>query len=59
MASPHVAGTAALLVPILGRDPGAIKSALQGTADDLGATGTDPYYGKGRVNTARAVGVIP
>ena len=59
MASPHVAGTAALLVPVLGRDPGAIKSALQGTADDLGVTGTDPYYGRGRLNTARAVGVIP
>ena len=59
MASPHVAGTAALLVPTLGRDPGAIKSALQGTADDLGQVGTDPAYGKGRINTARAVGVIP
>ena len=59
MASPHVTGTAALLVPSLGRDPGAIKSALQGTADDLGQSGTDPAYGKGRINTARAVGVIP
>jgi subtilisin family serine protease len=59
MASPHVAGTAALLVPVLGRDPGAIKTKLQQTADDLGAVGTDPFYGKGRVNTARAVGVIP
>jgi subtilisin family serine protease len=59
MASPHVAGTAALLVPVLGRDPGAIKSRLQTSADDLGPVGTDPFYGKGRVNTARAVGVIP
>ena len=59
MASPHVAGTAALLVPILGRDPGAIKSRLQGSADDLGPVGADPFYGKGRVNTARAAGVIP
>jgi subtilisin family serine protease len=59
MAAPHVTGTAALLVPVLGRDPGAIKNALQGTADDLGATGTDPLYGKGRLNTARAVGAIP
>jgi hypothetical protein len=59
MASPHVAGTAAMLVPILGRDPGAIKSRLQGSADDLGPKGTDPHYGKGRLNVARAVGVIP
>jgi subtilisin family serine protease len=59
MAAPHTTGTAALLVGILGRDPGAIKSRLEGSADDLGATGTDPFYGKGRVNTARAVGVIP
>src|SRR4030095_3050981 len=41
MAAPHVTGTAALLVSTLGRNPGAIKNALQGTADDLGATGTD------------------
>lgn len=59
MAAPHVTGTAALLIPILGRNPTAIKDALEGTADDLGAVGTDKYYGKGRLNTARAVGAIP
>lgn len=59
MAAPHVAGTAALLVSILGRNPGAIKTQLQSTADDVGKPGTDPFYGKGRVNTARAVGAIP
>ncbi len=56
MAAPHVAGTAALLVSILGRNPGAIKTRIQQTADDLGAPGTDPFYGKGRLNVARAVG---
>lgn len=59
MAAPHVSGTAALLVPILGRNPGAIKAQIQSTADDLGQPGTDPFYGKGRINTARAVGAIP
>ncbi len=29
------------------------------SADDLGEPGTDPYYGKGRINVARALGVIP
>ncbi len=59
MASPHVAGAAALLVEDLGRNPGAIRAALQQSADDLGQPGTDPYYGKGRLNVARAVGAIP
>jgi subtilisin family serine protease len=59
MAAPHVTGTAALLVETLGRNPGAIRNKLQGSADDLGQAGTDPFYGKGRLNTARAVGAIP
>jgi subtilisin family serine protease len=59
MSAPHVSGTAALLVPILGRNPAAIKDRIEDTADDLGAPGTDPFYGKGRLNVARAVGVIP
>jgi subtilisin family serine protease len=58
MASPHVAGAAALLVQQLGRDPAAIKARLLDTADDLGQSGTDPFYGKGRLNVARAVGAI-
>jgi subtilisin family serine protease len=59
MASPHVAGTAAMLVSTLGRNPVAIQDRLTATADDLGQSGTDPYYGKGRLNVARAVGAIP
>jgi subtilisin family serine protease len=58
MASPHTAGTAALIAEDVGRNPGQIRARLQGTADDLGQPGTDPAYGKGRINTARAVGVI-
>jgi subtilisin family serine protease len=59
MAAPHVTGTAALLVSILGRNPAAIKARIQQSADDLGSPGTDPFYGKGRLNVARAVGAIP
>jgi lantibiotic leader peptide-processing serine protease len=59
MSAPHVSGTAALLVSILGRNPGAIKARIQSSADDLGAPGTDPFYGAGRLNVARAVGAIP
>jgi hypothetical protein len=57
-ASPHVAGLAALLMAQLGTgNPAAIKEAIQASADDLGQSGTDPYYGKGRINVARALGL--
>ena len=59
MAAPHVAGTAALLVSILGRNPGQIKARIQQTADNVAGNGTTPFYGKGRLNVARAVGAIP
>jgi subtilisin family serine protease len=58
MASPHAAGTAALIAEDVGRNPSQIRARLQGTADDLGQSGTDPAYGKGRINVARAAGVI-
>lgn len=69
MAAPHVAGTVALMkaVPV----PAAlaaydadgnrawnaeeIRTALQGTADDLGSPGRDNYYGYGLVDAQEAV----
>jgi subtilisin family serine protease len=57
--APHVAGLAALLVERFGRSPGAIRTLIQDTADDLGKSGVDPRYGKGRINVARALGLIP
>jgi thermitase len=54
MASPHVAGAAALLAA-QGMNPGQIKATLQQSADDLGKRGNDPYYGKGRLNVFNAV----
>jgi subtilisin family serine protease len=58
--SPHVAGAAAQLVAQLGHGQASqVRAALQHSADDLGQPGTDPFYGKGRLNFARAVGAIP
>jgi subtilisin family serine protease len=56
MASPHVSGLAALLVEDLGHDnPAQVRAAIRQSADDLGAGGTDPFYGKGRINVAKAI----
>ncbi len=55
MSAPHVSGLAALLVEEYGRNPGRIKAAIQKGADDLGQRGTDPYYGKGRINIGETV----
>jgi subtilisin family serine protease len=57
-ASPHVAGLAALLVQQVGRNPGTIRDIIQSTADQPGASGNDPRYGHGRINVARALGVM-
>jgi subtilisin family serine protease len=58
MASPHVAGLAALIVEREGKGkPGLVRQRLQQSADDLGQPGTDPAYGKGRINVARALGL--
>jgi subtilisin family serine protease len=56
-ASPHVSGLAALLVEDLGRNPAAIGSAIRNGADDLGQPGTDPLYGKGRINVPASLGL--
>jgi subtilisin family serine protease len=56
-ASPHVSGLAALLVEDLGRNPAAIGNAIRQGADDLGPPGTDPLYGKGRINVPASLGL--
>jgi subtilisin len=67
MATPHVTGAVALLMStdVAGTsydanrngkwDPAEIRSRLQKTATDLGATGKDNYYGYGLVNAYTAV----
>jgi lantibiotic leader peptide-processing serine protease len=58
--SPHVAGVAASVIASSGRgSPSQVRATLEQSSDDVGASGTDPLYGKGRVNAARAVGAIP
>jgi subtilisin family serine protease len=58
MASPHVAGLAALIVAEIGHGkPSQVKARLQQSADDLGAPGMDPLYGHGRINVPRALGL--
>lgn len=56
-ATPHVSGLAALMVQRYGRNPSQVKNAIRRSADDLGQPGNDPYFGAGRINVARAVGV--
>ena len=55
MAAPHVAGAAALLVELVGRDPDRIETLLLDTAEDADATGWDPTTGWGRLDAAAAV----
>jgi len=59
MAAPHVTGTAALLVSILGRNPDAIKERIEESTDQIGSIQVQGFYGNGRLNVARAVGAIP
>ena len=56
MASPHVAGVAALVISS-GRTDGtntAVRHQLETTADDLGASGIDSHYGKGLADAQEA-----
>jgi len=56
MATPHVSGVAALVLSV---NPNAttyrVRYWLRLTADDLGDSGYDIYYGYGRVNARKAV----
>ena len=56
MATPHIAGVAALL---LAKDPSLtplkVRNAIESTADDLGAAGRDNTFGWGLVNAKAAL----
>ena len=57
MATPHVAALAALILsrnPTL--TPDQVRAVIESTADDLGPTGKDIYYGNGRINAAARPG---
>ncbi|WP_273275131.1 S8 family peptidase [Maribacter polysiphoniae] len=57
MASPHVAGVAALIIGKNGgqMDPHEVTKQLTNTADNIDGNGASLYHGKGRVNAYRAV----
>jgi subtilisin family serine protease len=58
MAAPHVSGLAALLVDQIGHGhPSQLKARLLQGADDLGLPGVDPFYGKGRINVPKTLGL--
>ena len=57
MATPHVAGVAALIIGQNGGSmkPSQVEAKLRQSADDLGKPGNDDDYGQGRVNAYNAV----
>ncbi|MDI7246500.1 MAG: S8 family serine peptidase [Bacillota bacterium] len=55
MATPHVAGLAALMIASGVRGPASVAKALHETAMDLGSPGQDSEYGWGLVNAHAAV----
>jgi len=56
MATPHAAGTAALVISKgTATTPSGVRQVLESTADDLGVVGKDYQYGWGLINAAAAV----
>jgi subtilisin family serine protease len=55
MATPQVAGLAALLRAVGVNSAAEIRQRIRDTADDLGPAGFDNSYGSGRINVYRAV----
>jgi serine protease len=55
MASPHVAGVAALVIAGGITGPDAVREAIEATAEDHGQPGWDSYYGWGIVDAYAAV----
>ena len=56
MASPHVAGVAALVISLgNATSPDEVRQALESTSKDLGASGRDDTYGHGLVNAFAAL----
>jgi hypothetical protein len=53
--SPHVAALAGLLLSIKELTPTEVRETIQTTAEDLGDSGWDQYFGYGRINALQAV----
>ena len=59
MATPHVAGLAALLFSLNPQLTNAqVRELIETNADDLGTTGWDPYFGSGRINARKALAAV-
>ncbi len=56
MATPHVAGLAALLISHGITGPSQIEQAITSTCTDLGSAGYDLYFGHGLINPPAALG---
>lgn len=57
LSAPHVAGLAAYIYSEFGPlAASSVMNLIAGTADDLGQPGSDPYFGKGRINALNALG---
>ncbi|MBI2375898.1 MAG: peptidase S8 [Deltaproteobacteria bacterium] len=54
MATPHVAGAAALVMSLGVTDPDRVEKILRSTATEAGQRGWDPKYGDGILNAGRA-----
>jgi subtilisin family serine protease len=56
MATPHVAGLAALLLSLNPQLTNAqVRELIETNVDDLGAAGWDPYFGSGRINARKSL----
>jgi subtilisin family serine protease len=55
MAAPQVTGAAGIVASKTGLRGAALRSRLESTADDIGASGYDTTFGNGRLNAYRAV----
>lgn len=59
MATPHVAGLAALLFSLNPQLTNTqVRTLIEQNADDLGGKGWDPYYGYGRINGRKALAAV-
>jgi subtilisin family serine protease len=59
-AAPHVTGLAASLIAEYGKqNPNRLRLMIEQSADQVGKPGKDAFYGWGRINVARALGVLP
>ena len=56
MATPHVAGLAALLLSLNPQLTNTqVRELIETNVDDLGAAGWDPYFGSGRINARKSL----